>query len=241
VAAVLPSAGCNTLLGDLPHRERDRFLSLCQPFELNFGTVLCDVGVPYRHAYFPTSGLISLVSSLRDQKPLEMALVGQEGMLGATLLLGIGTVPVQALVHTPGVAQRITVAKLRRQLRDSPVLHRILSHYLYMKLVELSLVGGCIRYHRIGQRLARSLLLAHDRARDDFFYLTHSYLADMLGVRRSSITVAAGELQDRKLISYARGGIRILDRPGLEAMSCECYQLLRARQGRSPHGRRRPH
>jgi CRP-like cAMP-binding protein len=230
VVTASPVAGINTLLGGLPRKEREPFLLLCQPFEMKFGAVLCDVGTPYRHAYFPVSGLISLVSSLSDQKPLEMALIGREGMLGASLLLGIGMAPVQALVHDPGVALRITVANMRQRLRDSPVLHKILSRYLYMRLVELSLVGGCIRYHRIEQRLARSLLLAHDRAPNDHFYLTHGYLADMLGVRRSSITVAAGELQERKLISYSRGGVRILDRLGLEGMSCECYQVLQARQ-----------
>lgn len=231
MATALPATGCNTLLGGLPRRERDPLLSLCEPFEMEVGAVLCDIETPYRHAYFPTSGLIALVSSQHDHNPMEMARIGQEGMLGATLLLGIGTVPIQAVVHAPGVALRIAVAKLRRRMRESPVLQKILSRYLYMRLVELSLVGGCIRYHRIEQRLARSLLLAHDRARADYFYVTHGCLADMLGVRRSSITLAAGDLQDRKLISYSRGGITILDRPGLEAMSCDCYQVLHARQG----------
>jgi CRP-like cAMP-binding protein len=230
MATALPAAGCNTLFGGLPRREREAFLSLCEPFEMEPGAVLCDVDTPYRHAYFPTSGLISLVSSLNGHDPLELALIGQEGMLGATLLLGIGTAPIQAVVHAPGTALRIPVAQLRRQLRESPMLHKILNRYLYMWLVELSLLGGCIRYHRIGQRLARALLLAHDRAPDDSFYLTHGHLADMLGVRRSGITIAAGALQSRKLIGYSRGSITVLDRAGLEAMSCDCYQVLHARQ-----------
>jgi CRP-like cAMP-binding protein len=228
VAAALPAS--NILLGALPGKERARFLGLCEPFELEFGAVLCDVGMPYRHAYFPNTGLISLVSSLRTHNTLEMALIGAEGMLGATLLLGVGTVPIRAVVHAPGLALRIPATKLRQQLRESPLLHKLLSRYLYMRLVELSLVGGCIRYHHIEQRLARALLLAHDRAQADHFYLTHGYLADMLGVRRSSITLAAGRLQDLQLISYTRGAIRILDRDGLEAKSCECYRVLHARQ-----------
>jgi CRP-like cAMP-binding protein len=179
------------------------------------------------------------VSGEHEGNPLDVALIGQEGMLGATLLLGIGTVPIRAVVHTPGVALRITVANLRRRVRESPVLHKVLSRYLYARLVELSLLGGCIRYHRIEQRLARSLLLAHDRAPADYIYLTHRSLADMLGVRRSSVTLAAGDLQDRKLISYSRGGITVLDRPGLEAMSCDCYQVLNGRQGL--YGSRRSH
>ena len=232
MAALLPAAESNALLAGLPRREHQQFRSLCEPVEMEFGAVLCDVEMPYRHAYFPASGLISLVSNLNDRSPLEMALIGQDGMLGATLLLGIDTVPIRAVVHAPGAALRITAAKLQQQIRDSAALRKILSRYLYMRLVELSLVGACIRYHRIEQRLARALLLAHDRAPNDSFYLTHGYLADMLGVRRSSITIAAGDLQDRKLISYTRGNITLLDRPGLEAMSCECYEVLQARQAR---------
>jgi CRP-like cAMP-binding protein len=230
MATALPAAERNTLLGGLPRKEREPFLALCEPFEMERGAVLCDVETPYRHAYFPTSGLISLVSNMNNRDPLELALIGQEGMLGATLLLGIGTVPIQAVVHAPGAALRIPAAQLRWQIRESPMLQKILSRYLYMWLVELSLVGGCIRYHRIGQRLARALLLAHDRALDDSFYLTHLHLADMLGVRRSGITIAAGDLQSRKLIGYSRGSITVLDRAGLEAMSCNCYQLLHERQ-----------
>ena len=229
MAASLSATEANTLLASLPHRERKQFLSLCEPFEMEPGVVLCDVEKPYQHAYFPTSGLISLVSGLHDHNPLEIALIGQDGMLGATLLLGIDTAPIRAVVNAPGTALRITVADLRQQMRDSAALRKLLSRYLYMRLVELSLVGGCIRYHRIEQRLARALLLAHDGAKDDSFYLTHGYLADMLGVRRSSITIAAGDLQDRKLISYTRGHIRMLDRQGMEAMSCECYGVLQAR------------
>jgi CRP-like cAMP-binding protein len=231
VAAAPSVPGSNLLLAALPVRQRDQFLALCEPYELQFGAVLCDVDTPYRHAYFPVSGLISLVSVLHDQNPLEMALVGQDGMLGATLVLGIGTVPIRAVVHAPGIALRITAARLQRQLRHSPALRRILNRYLYLRLVELSLVGACIRYHRIEQRLARALLLADDRELDGQIYLTHGYLAEMLGVRRSSITIAAGDLQDRELISYTRGNITIRDRPGLEAMSCECYQVLQSRQG----------
>lgn len=230
--ALVYTAESNMLLDSLPRRDRERLLDSCEPFDMEFGTVLCDVDVPYRHAYFPTSGLISLVSGLHDHNPLEMVLIGQEGMLGASLLLGINSAPIRATVHAPGVALRMTGTQLQQEIDASPVLRKILSRYLYMRLVELSLVGGCIRYHRIEQRLARALLLAHDRAQDDSFCLTHGYLADMLGVRRSSITIAAGELQERKLISYTRGSIRVLDRRGLEARSCECYQVLQERQAR---------
>ena len=230
--AVLADPARNMLLAQLPRRDRDQFLSACDKCELEPGTVLCDVDVPYPHAYFPTSGLISLVSSLRDENPLEIAPIGKEGMLGATLVLGIDTAPIRAVVHASCNAWRVSAATLQRQLRDSPMLRKTISRYLYKRLVELSLLGGCIRYHRIEQRLARALLMAHDRAESRSFYLTHGYLADMLGVRRSSITIAAGDLQARRLISYTRGHIRMVDRSGMEAMSCECYAVLQSRQGR---------
>jgi CRP-like cAMP-binding protein len=232
VAIAPPVAVSNTLLARLPGKEREQCLSLCEPFEMQAGTTLCAADGPYGHAYFPASGLISMVSVLHDRKPMEIALIDHQGMLGASLVLGIDTAPMQAVVHTSGVALRIAVANLRRQVAASLVLRKLLSHYLYLQLVELSLVGGCIRNHRIEQRLARALLLADDRARDDHIHLTHSHLADMLGVRRSGITIAAGHMQDHRLLRYTRGTITILDRPGLEAMSCECYRVLLARQGR---------
>jgi hypothetical protein len=163
VAAAPSVPGSNLLLAPCP-QERDQFLSLCEPFEMQFGAVLCDVDTPYRHAYFPVSGLISLVSVLHDQNPLEMALVGQDGMLGATLVLGIGTFP-SGRWCTPLAWPCV----LRRQGSSGSCAIRrrcaeILNRYLYLRLVELSLVGACIRYHRIEQRLARALLLADDRA-----------------------------------------------------------------------------
>lgn len=232
MAIPLHAPASNALIDSLPRGEREQFPSVCEPFEMESGAVLCEVEAPYRHAYFPTSGLISLVSGLHAHNPFEIGLIGQEGMLGATLLLGLNTAPIRAIVHAPGLALRITGANLQRQASESSALRNVLNRYLYMWLVELSLVGGCIRYHRIEQRLARALLLAHDRARERPFYLTHNHLADMLGVRRSGVTIAAGDLQDRKIISYVRGNIRVLDRPGLEAASCECYRVLQSRQAR---------
>lgn len=233
--AVANAAGSNNaLLNALPRRHRDRLLKSCERFELVFGEVLCDVEKPYRHAYFPDSGLISLVSTLRDHNPLEMGIIGQEGMLGETLVLGINASPMRATVLGPGTAMRILVTKLQRELRDSPTLRRLLSRHLYLRLVELSQSGLCTRFHQIEERLARWLLLTHDRAQSDHFHLTHEYLADMLGVRRSGVTVAAGSLQARKLIKYTRGGITVLDRAGLEAASCDCYAAINGRQSRLP-------
>jgi CRP-like cAMP-binding protein len=226
VAAVPSAPSPNSLITALPASQQARLLRAGEPVELASGDVLCEAGQPYRHAYFPHSGLISEMSALDGHNPLEMGLIGQEGMLGATVLLGTAEAPLQARVQGPGLAMRIPIARLRHELRDSPALQRILGRYLYLRLAELSLTAACMRFHQIDQRLARLLLLTHDRAQADHFRLTHETLADMLGVRRSGVTVAAGALQADGLIGYSRGEITILDRPGLESASCECYGKL---------------
>jgi CRP-like cAMP-binding protein len=213
----------NRLLEGLPRRERDRFLKRCETVDLVFGTILCEPGTPYRHVYFPVTGFISTVATLRHHQPLEIRLIGDEGMLGATLALGVATIPLRAVVQGSGTAWRMTAALFQRSLRDSPALLRMLKRYLYVLVAHLSQGNGCNRFHEVEARLARWLLMTHDRARVDHFRLTHEFLADMLGVRRSGITIAAGALQRSALIGYSRGQIRILDRKGLEARSCECY------------------
>jgi CRP-like cAMP-binding protein len=214
----------NRLLEGLPRRERDRFLKRCQSVDLVLGTILCDPGAPYRHVYFPVTGFISTVTTLGDHQPLEVRLIGDEGMLGATLALGVDAIPLRAVVQGAGTAWRITTALFKRTLRESPALLRMLRRYLYVLVAQLAQGSGCNRFHEVEARLARWLLMTHDCAHADHFHLTHEFLADMLGVRRSGITIAAGALQRSALIGYARGEIRILDRKGLEARSCECYQ-----------------
>jgi CRP-like cAMP-binding protein len=220
----------NRLIAALPRSQRARLLRACEPVEMAFGEVLCEAGRPYRHAWFPHTGLISQVSTLNGHNPIEMGLIGQEGMLGATVLLGVDEVPIRAVVQVPGIAMRIPVARLRQELHDGPGLRKVLGRYLYLRLVELSLTTACTRFHNIDQRLSRLLLLTHDRARADRLHLTHEAVADMLGVRRSGVTVAAGALQADGLIAYSRGKITILDRPGLESATCECYGMFNGRR-----------
>jgi CRP-like cAMP-binding protein len=230
LTTVSSAPSTNSLIAALPHSQRARLLRACEPVEMSFGDVLCEAGQPYRHAWFPHNGLISQTSTLNGHNPLDMGLIGQEGMLGATLLLGVDEAPLRARVQGPGLAMRIPVTRLRRVLGDSPVLRKVLGRYLHLRLVELSLTAACTRFHQIDQRLARLLLLAHDRAQADRFHLTHEALADMLGVRRSGVTVAAGALHEDGFIAYSRGEITILDRPGLESASCECYGKLNGRR-----------
>lgn len=217
----------NRLIGNLPRQERNRLVERCQNVDLVFGAVLCEPDQPFEHVYFPLSGFISLVVKLGDHQPLELALIGNEGVLGATLALGVRDAPISAVVQGPGTALRMTAAQLRRELRESPGLLLTLNRYLYVSMTQLSQSAACTAFHEVEPRLARWLLMSHDRAHADHFHLTHEFLADMLGVRRSGITIAAGVLQRRKLIRYSRGEISVLDRKGLEAASCECYEALR--------------
>jgi CRP-like cAMP-binding protein len=216
----------NDLISMLPGKDRSRLLALCEPVELAFGTILCEADEPYHDVYFPLSGFISLVTEVSGHPQLEMGLIGSEGMLGATLMLGVDSAPLRAVVQGPGSALRMRAVDLRRQLAESPKLARTLSRYLYVLLAQLSQTAACTRFHEIQARLARWLLMTHDRAHADHFHLTHQYLADMLGVQRSAVTIAAGALQRRKLIRYTRGKISIMSRVGLEAASCECYAAV---------------
>lgn len=214
----------NHLIQALPRRDRARILAYCELVPLTFDTILCEPNQPFTQVYFPLTGFISLVATVSGHPPLEMGLIGNEGMLGATLVLGVATAPLRGVVQGSGNALRMTAAQLKQELIDSPALRRVLDRYLYALMAQLSQAAACTRFHEIEPRLARWLLMTHDRAHADHFHLTHQFLADMLGVRRSAVTIAAGALQRRELISYSRGEINILDRGGLEAASCECYQ-----------------
>ncbi|WP_372723006.1 Crp/Fnr family transcriptional regulator [Immundisolibacter sp.] len=218
-----PGRVVNRLIEALPGKDRSRILGHCTPVSLVFGTVLCEPGQPCPQVYFPLTGFISLVAVVGAHPPLEMGRIGNEGLLGATLLLGVNTAPLRAVVQGSGSALRMTAPQLRRELRDSPAVRRVLGGYLYVLMAQLSQTAACTRFHQVEARLARWLLMTHDRAHADHFHLTHSFLADMLGVQRSAVTIAAGKLQRRQLIRYIRGEIGVLDRSGLEAASCECY------------------
>ncbi len=213
----------NHLIELLPRDDRRSLLALCEPVQLRTSEVLCEPGEPTRHVYFPIDGFISLVTQLHGHASLEVGLVGREGMVGAQLALGVPTVPLHALVQGPGAAWRIATADFRRELVRSAALRRSLNRYIYVLMSQLAGSAACLRFHLIGPRLARWLLMSHDRAHSDSFHVTHELLALMLGVRRVGITTAAGALQRSGLIAYHRGDLTVLDRGGLEAMACGCY------------------
>lgn len=228
----LPGPVVNRLVASLPRPARERLLSQCDTVDLVFGMVLCEPQTPVRFAYFPLSGFISQVVSVSGHRPMEVALVGSEGMLGATLVLDIVEAPLRAVVQGAGTALRISTSKLRKLMGESAPLQSAARNCVYQMLTQVAQNIACTRFHEIDARLARWLLMTHDRAHADHFHLTHEYLAEMLGVQRGAVSIAAAILKKHRLIDYARGEISILSRRGLEAIACECYRVGASDSGR---------
>ncbi|MEO7116847.1 MAG: helix-turn-helix domain-containing protein [Caldimonas sp.] len=185
--------------------------------------MVCERGDTLRYAHFPTDSFVSLVSVIDGSPGVKVGMIGSEGVVGAQLALGIATAPLLGLVQGAGPAWRIKSVDLRRLLTKSESLRVALDRYLYVLMLQLATSAACLRFHEIGPRLVRWLLMSQDRAHSDQFQVTQEFLAYMLGVRRVGITTAAGALQRQKLISYHRGEVTIVDRKGLEAAACGSY------------------
>ncbi|MCC2658615.1 MAG: Crp/Fnr family transcriptional regulator [Panacagrimonas sp.] len=215
----------NRLITHLPRSERARLLSVCETVPMRAGVSIGEAGARSTHILFPLSGFVSLTAEVEGHPPLGMSLIGNEGMVGMTLVLGVDAAPARSVVQGSGSALRVLPEQFRSALKDCPRLRRTLDRYLHVQMVQLSQNAACIHFHFIEARLARQLLMTQDCVGEDHFHLTHQCLADLLGVRRSAITLAAGALRAHRAISYSRGNIRILDRERLEGASCACYGL----------------
>ena len=214
----------NRLIAALSPASRRHLLASCERVTLRFADVLCESGTPVRHVYFPTASIVSLLVPVAGRSGLEVGLVGNEGLLGIPLMLGVNTWPLRAIVQGAGTAWRMDAASFRRELDFSGGLRRQLNRYLYVSMQQLAQSVACSRFHIVEARLARWLLMTQDRAHSPTFDITQEFLAVMLGVRRVGVTEAAGMLQQKKLIAYRRGHITVLDREGLQAAACICYE-----------------
>jgi CRP-like cAMP-binding protein len=217
-----PAAG-NRLLASLSNRDCLAIEARCTRIELKFGQVLAEPDARIRHIYFPIDSFISLVARADAESTLEVGLIGSEGMLGATVALGIGLARLHATVQGDGEALRMSALQTRRELAARPAFRAAVLRYCYVLLRQVSQMAACTHYHPVQARLARWLLMTHDRARGSSLHLTQEFLGQMLGVRRVGVTQAASALKADRLIGYHRGEIAILDRRGLEAASCVCY------------------
>ena len=214
----------NRLPAALPPSGRERLLAGCEQIELRSAEVLCRTGQRIEQVYFPIDSVVSLVTTLADGPHMEVGMVGYEGMVGASLILGVDTSPQDAVVQGAGIAWRMSAQAFHRHLDQNIELRRLLNRYMYVLMGQLAQTTACSHYHLVRPRLACWLLMTRDRARSNEFHLTQQFLAHMLGVRRVGVTNAASSMREHGLIDYRRGAVTILDRAGLERASCVCYR-----------------
>ena len=216
----------NRLLAGLPPPDYARLRAVLEPVRLAKGFVLYDAGDSVRYAYFLTGGMVSLLASAGAHEVVQVAMVGNEGVVGIPAFLRVNVMPYRVTVQLPATALRIRASVLSAEVNSCGALTDALLRYLHMLVTQITQSAVCNRYHTIEERLCRWLLLSRDRARADELPLTQETLAHMLGVQRTGVTAAAGSLQRAGLIGYRRGKIRVLDERGLKATACECYRVV---------------
>ena len=217
----------NHLLAALPEGVQDRFDSLLSPMLLEIKTVLFEPGEVIDCAYFPLNGVISLVTPLEDGAIVEVATVGNEGVVGVPMVAG-GSLAVRAISQVSGWVLRMDADTFLEEMRRTPELRDIINDYVQALFSQISQAAACNRLHSNEERLSRWLLMSHDRVGEDSFGITHEFLGQMLGSRRATVTLSAGILQAAGLIRYHRGNVTIIDRAGLEGVACECYAVIKA-------------
>lgn len=222
----------NQLLDALPLAEWERWQPQLELVDLPLGKVLYESGSTMSHVYFPTSAIVSLLYVLENGASAEIAVVGHEGIVGISIFMGGGSTPSRAVVQSAGKGLRLRADAMKEAFgRSSPVTHLLL-RYTQALITQMTQTAVCNRHHSLDQQLCRWLLLSLDRLPGDNLVMTQELIANMLGVRREGVTEAALRLQKAELISYARGHIKVLDRPGLELRTCECYQVVKTEYDR---------
>jgi CRP-like cAMP-binding protein len=219
----------NRLLAALQPGDFALLAGSLQPVRLDLRQVLHEPDGPIEAVHFPEAGIVSMITSLEGGETQEVGMVGREGLVGLPVVLGIETALTEALVQMQGSALRLRAGVLRQALEASPELKALLLRYMQAFHDQVAQTAACNGRHQIEERLARWLLMSHDRSERDVLPLTQEFLSTMLGVRRAGVSVAAGILQKAGVINYAQGEITVLDRPGLEAASCQCYEAVRQR------------
>ncbi len=217
----------NKILAALPAKEYERLFPHLEQIPLPLGQVLYETDDEIHQVYFPSGSVVSLVKHMKKGASVEVGIIGREGMVGVSVVLGDGISSNQAIVQLADGAMRLSAVALKKELSQGGQLQPLLLRFTQTLLKQVSQTAACNRTHHIGERLARWLLTTQDRVDSDVLVLTQEFIAEMLGTRRSGVTEAAIILQDRGLIRYVRGRITILNRAGLEAFACECYEVVK--------------
>jgi CRP-like cAMP-binding protein len=223
-----PNPDQSHLLAVLPQAESSRLLPQMELVSLPLGTALYESGDQLNHVYFPTTAIVSLLYELENGSSAEIAVVGNEGIVGIALFMGGDTMPNRAVVQSAGHAYRLQGQLLKREFSRAGALQHVLLRYTLALLTQMAQTAVCNRHHTVDQQLCRWLLLSLDRLPTMELVMTQELIANMLGVRREGVTESAGKLQSAGLIRYGRGRITVLDRPGLEKRVCECYDVVRS-------------
>ena len=227
-ASAPSEATANGILHSLTPQDRVRLTPALEPINFNLGDVVCEAGNRLDYVYFPTSCVVSSLYTTESGATAEMALVGNDGVVGVSLFLSDDVMPASAVVVAAGSALRMRARSARDEFAAGGLLQGRLLRYTQALITQISQTAVCNRLHAVEQRLCRWLLMCHDRVASDELQMTQEFISNMLGGRRETVTVAAGRLQDAGLIRYARGHLTILDRHGLEALVCECYSYVEA-------------
>lgn len=222
----------NYLLAALPENELSRLRPALEPVRLPLGSIVFDAGERIRHVYFPVAGIVSLLYVTQSGKCTELAVIGREGMVGASLALGSETTPHQSIVQSAAEFFRLPADTLKEGFAQGGRLRLVVLRFTQSLIAQICQTAVCNRHHSLEQRLCRWLLLSLDRLPDNRLQMTHDLIANMLGVRRQGVTEAAGKLVEQGIVTYSRGLVTIVDRAGLEARACECYAGVREETAR---------